>query len=80
MSAEQIFDRRAYLVMIRPAFDEPLEVSPVEGEIAITGPDGLCGSFTVQAAIASAQRLLDAVEILTGSPPPGRGGEARQPN
>lgn len=42
------------------AFDTPLEVKAVDGEIAITGPDGLCASLTQEAAIASAKRLLDA--------------------
>ncbi|HYE46304.1 MAG TPA: hypothetical protein VEA44_11095 [Caulobacter sp.] len=42
------------------AFDTPLEVQAVEGEIVITGPDGLSASLTVEAAIASAKRLLEA--------------------
>ena len=41
-------------------FDTPLEVTPIDGEIAITGPDGACLSLTREAAIASARRLLEA--------------------
>lgn len=43
-------------------FDTPLEVSLVEDEVAITGPDGACLSLTREAAIASAKRLLAAAE------------------
>ena len=42
------------------AFDTPLEVQAVEGEIVITGPAGHSASLTVEAAIASAKRLLEA--------------------
>lgn len=42
------------------ALDTPLEVKAINGEIAITGPDGLSASLTQEAAIASAKRLLDA--------------------
>lgn len=43
-------------------FDTPLEVTQIDGEIAITGPDGACLSLTREAALASARRLLEAVE------------------
>lgn len=49
------------------AFDTPLEVKAVDGEIAITGPDGLCASFTQEAAIASAKRLLAAAGEASGA-------------
>ncbi len=44
----------------RKAFDVPLEVTSVDGEVVITGPDGLCASLTLKAAITSARRLLAA--------------------
>jgi|GEM_PF-3749924 len=42
------------------AFSTPLEVTPVDGGIAITGPDGVAIALTREAAIASAKRLLEA--------------------
>jgi hypothetical protein len=42
------------------AFSTPLEVAPVDGVIAITGPDGVAIALTREAAIASAKRLLEA--------------------
>ena len=45
------------------AFDTPLEIETVEGEVVITGPNGLCASLTVSAAIESAHRLLKAAQV-----------------
>lgn len=42
------------------AFDTPLEITPLDGEVAITGPDGIAISLTRSAAITSAKRLLEA--------------------
>lgn len=47
--------------MPREAYSTPLEVSLVDGEVAITGPDGVALSLTREAAITSAKRLLQAV-------------------
>jgi hypothetical protein len=44
--------------------DTPFEVKARDGDIAITGPNGLHTSLTVQAAVASARRLLDAAGAL----------------
>ncbi|MDB5432494.1 MAG: hypothetical protein JWP35_3610 [Caulobacter sp.] len=46
------------------AIDLPLEVTAVEGEVAITGPDGVGLSLTPAAAAASARRLLEVVAEL----------------
>lgn len=45
------------------AFDTPLEVRTVDGEIAIIGPDGVGISLTREAAIISARRLLEAAHV-----------------
>ncbi|MDB5422643.1 MAG: hypothetical protein JWQ29_59 [Phenylobacterium sp.] len=46
------------------AFDEPLEITCVEGEVVVTGPDGLHASLTPQAARESARRLAAAAGAL----------------
>ena len=46
--------------------DTPLEIIPSEGEVVITGPNGFSGSLTVEAAIASARRLLAAANEIAG--------------
>jgi hypothetical protein len=43
-----------------PPFDVPMEVQVVDGEVVLTGPDGLNGSFTARAAAESAVRLMEA--------------------
>jgi hypothetical protein len=48
------------------AFDTPLDVKAVQGEVAITGPGGLNASLTREAAIASAKRLLEAAGEASG--------------
>lgn len=49
-----------------PAFDTPLEISAVNRDIAITGRDGLCAAFTLEAAKASVRRLQSAIAELEG--------------
>ncbi len=44
-----------------PAFDQPLEIEVIEGEVVINGPDGLCASLTLQAARESERRLRAAL-------------------
>jgi hypothetical protein len=53
------------------ALSEPLIVKAVDGEIAILGPDGLSGSLTVEAAVASAERLLAAARTIASGATPG---------
>ena len=60
--------------MEMPAFDQPLEISIEDGEVVITGPDGLCASLTADAARESARRFATAVARLPG----GDGGETYQ--
>ena len=48
------------------AFDEPFEVTAVDGEVVLTGPDGVHASLTPQAARESARRIAAAVESLEG--------------
>jgi hypothetical protein len=43
-------------------FDEPLEVSVEDGEVVLSGPDGIAGSFTPRAAAESGKRLIAAAE------------------
>jgi hypothetical protein len=44
-------------------FDQALEVKIVDGEVVLSGPNGLNGSLTKAAARESARRLLAALEI-----------------
>ena len=53
--------------MEMPAFDQALEVSVEDGEVVITGPDGLCVSLTAEAARESARRLTTALARLPGA-------------
>lgn len=46
---------------VMPAFDRPLEVEIIDGDVVITGPGRFCGSFTPAAAQESARRLARAV-------------------
>jgi hypothetical protein len=44
----------------KPTEDQPLEVAAVEGDVVITGPDGIHGALTPDAARRSARRLENA--------------------
>ena len=50
-----------------PAFDQPLEFEVIEGEVVLTGPDGLCASLTLRAAQESECRLPAALDSVDGS-------------
>lgn len=47
---------------MQEAYDQPFSVTVVEGEVVISGPDGLRASLTPAAAIESATRLREAAE------------------
>lgn len=52
--------------MTHDVLDTPLEVALVEGEVVITGPNGLGGSMTLRAARESAERLRRIVDQVDG--------------
>ena len=55
-----------------PPFDERLDAGAFDGEVAITGPGHVHGSFTPRAAVESAEHLLRVAEEARtqGEPPP----------
>jgi hypothetical protein len=48
----------------RPAFEEPMTVQVVDGEIVVLGPDAVGVSITPDAAEESARRLIAAAQAL----------------
>ena len=44
----------------KPTEDQPTEILVADGDVVITGPDGVHGSFTPDAARRSARRLENA--------------------
>jgi hypothetical protein len=52
-------------------FDEPMAVQAVDGEVVVLGPNGISGSFTVEAARLSARNLLAAAAKAHTQPGPG---------
>ena len=53
----------------RKAYDEPTEVTAVDGEVALCGPDGIGLSMTPKAAAATGKRLGDAAEEARAQSP-----------
>ena len=51
------------------AYEAPPRVTPMDGEIVIIG-GGVSASYTPEAALVLAQRLLHAVEQGSDGPPP----------
>lgn len=47
-------------------FEHPMSVTAIEGRVTITGPDGMVGTLTPQAARDSARRLLEAADDAEG--------------
>lgn len=44
-------------------FDTASEVTPIEGEVVIDGPDGIAASMTPDAAHETGERLLHAAAV-----------------
>lgn len=49
-------------------FTEPMQVSVVDGDVVILGPNGVSGAFTVEAARKSAANLLTAAAEADRTP------------
>ncbi|RAK52700.1 hypothetical protein [Phenylobacterium deserti] len=56
--------------MPRPTYDKPLEAGAVDGEVAITGPGNVQGAFTPEAALESAQELIEVAKQAEAQEPP----------
>lgn len=52
----------------QPPFDRPITATPIEGEVAITGPGHIHGSMTPDAAKRSAEKLKDVAETAERQP------------
>lgn len=48
-------------------FDSPMSIMAIEGRVVVTGPDGLSGALTPQAARDFARRLLEAADDAEGA-------------
>ena len=64
----------------KPAYDEPMTATPVDGEVAITGPGHIHGSMTPDAAKRSARRLKDVAESAERQPAASPEGDETEPN
>ena len=51
------------------AYDTPTEVDAVDGEVTLSGPDGIGVSMTPEAAEATAARLLAGARKAKAQPP-----------
>jgi hypothetical protein len=52
--------------MSSDAYDEPLTVMPIRGAVIVSAPKGGgIAAITPEAALASAQRLIDAARLAT---------------
>ena len=52
--------------MARQVFDEPSECFAEEGVVIIDGPDGLAAAFSVEAALKTSERLMEAAMTARG--------------
>lgn len=52
----------------RKAHDQPSNVTPIDGEVAVNGPDGIGFSMTPNAAAKTGERLRDAASEARSQP------------
>lgn len=53
----------------RKAYDQPSIVTAIDGEVAMSGPDGIGLSMTPEAAARTSKRLCDAATEARGQTP-----------
>lgn len=54
--------------VVSEAFDEPMTVTAVDGEVVVLGPDAIAAALTPDAAEESARRLMTAAEEARREP------------
>lgn len=47
-------------------YDEPTNVTAVDGEVQLNGPDGITVSMTPEAAVETSSRLFEAAAVAKG--------------